>query len=202
MQKAVSIEDIAGLRENLIRSLTENTKGCFWMDSITALLERRTIRAYRPDPIPAETMNQMLTCAKYAPSALGLQNRHFTVVEDQQLLKDTVEACLKNGGNFVPGHVPFYNAPSVVVVSGPKDFRMNREDAACAVMALMLAAHSLGLASCYICSILPGLNDPAILARLKLPQNYVPLGCVCLGYAAEPAPEPKPRRTDDITFIR
>lgn len=166
------------------------------------LMQRRTIRAFRSDAIPQETMEKILLAAKYAPSAIGLQNRFFTVVQNRALMDRIVDAAGKNGGTFRPGHIPFYNAPAVVVVSAPEDFRFGREDAACAIENILLSAAALGLGSCYICSVLPGLRSPEIMRELQLPAGYVPCGCVSLGFPAQAAPEPKPRRTDDIAWVR
>lgn len=166
------------------------------------LLKRRTIRSFQPRAIPDETMDQILLAGRYAPSGMGLQNRHFTVVQDPGLMKEIVAATEKAGGKFVPGHTPFYGAPDVVVLSAPKDFKLNREDAACAAENLLLAAYAFGIGSCYICSVVPGLRDESILKRLNLPRNYIPFGCVALGFPAQGAPGPKARRTDDVTWIR
>lgn len=165
------------------------------------LLKRRTVRAFRSDPIPKETLEKILLAARYAPSAIGLQNRFFTIVQNRALMERIVAAAGKNGGTFRPGHTPFYNAPAVAVVSAPADFRYNREDAACAIQNILLAAEALGLGSCYICSVLPGLRDPEIMAELKLPEGYVPCGCVSLGFAAAAPEAPKPRRENDTAMI-
>lgn len=170
-------------------------------DFYEMLLKRRTIRAFKPDAIPKETMDRLLLAAKYAPTAMGRQDRHFTVVNSRAVMEAVISACAKNGANFVPGHTPFYGAPSVVVVSAPKSSAYGRENAACAIENLMLAACALGLGSCYICSVLPGLRDASVMEKLKLPSDYVPCGCVSIGFPAVEAPEPKPRRTDDVTLI-
>lgn len=169
--------------------------------SYDILLSRRTIRAFRPDAVPAETMRRLILAAKYAPTAMGMQDRHFTVLNNRAVMDDIVAAAVKNGAGFVPGHTPFYNAPTVVVVSAPEHAKYGRENAACAIENLLLAAHALGLGTCYICSVLPGLRDPEIRNELRLPAGYVPLGCVSVGYPAQTAPEPKPRREDDVTVI-
>jgi nitroreductase len=166
------------------------------------LLTRRTVRAFQPKPVPEEVLADLLKTAKFSPSGMGLQGRHFTVIENQKLLSDIVAETVRHGGSFVPGHTPFYNAPAVLVVSAPKEFAYNREDAACAVMGFLFAAHAHGLASCYICSVLPGLNDPEILKALQLPEGYVPFGSVAFGYAEGEIPAPKARRTDDVTYLR
>ncbi|HEX3039183.1 MAG TPA: nitroreductase [Caproiciproducens sp.] len=170
--------------------------------TIEALLDRRTIRAFRTEQISEEELTDILQAARFAPSSMGMQARHFTVVQDKKLIADIVTATVKNGGKFVPGHTPFYNAPTVIVLSAPESSKYNREDAACAVMNVMLAAHAYNLGTCYICSVLCGLRDEDIMKRLRLPENYIPLGCVALGYPAENAPAPKERRTDDINYVR
>ena len=112
------------------------------------LLKRRTIRSFRPDAIPKEIMNQLILAAKYAPTAIGLQDRHFTVVNNRSLMEDIVSAAVRNGAAFLPGHTPFYNAPTVMIVSAPEKSKYGRENAACAIENLMLAACAFGLGSC------------------------------------------------------
>ncbi len=170
--------------------------------TIEDLLDRRTIRTFRQEQISEEELTDILIAAKYAPSSMGMQARHFTVIQNKQLMTDIVDTTVKNGGGFAPGHIPFYNAPTVVVLSAPESGKYGREDAACAVMNVMLAAQAYGLGSCYICSVVPGLRDPEIIPQLKLPQGYIPCGCVALGYAKENAPAPKERKTDDTTYVR
>lgn len=170
--------------------------------TIEALLDRRSVRAYRPEQISEEELTDILQAAKFAPSTKGLQKRHFTVIQNKKLIAEIVETAKKNGASFLPGHIPFYNAPTVIVLSAPADAEHGREDAACAIMNLMLASHAYGLGSCYICSVLDGLRDENIIKQLKLPDNYIPLGCISVGYPSEQSPAPKKRRTDDISYIR
>lgn len=170
--------------------------------TLETIYGRRTVRSYGPKQIPEEILEELLRAGRYAPSAVGLQGRYFTVVQNKDLMRDIVSATLKDGGKFVPGHVPFYNAPTVIVVSVPREAKYNREDAACSIMNILNAAYSLGLGTCYICSTNPGLNDPDILGRLRLPEHYMPVGCLCVGYPDGEAPEPKERRTGDVSYIR
>lgn len=163
---------------------------------------RRTVRSYGPKQIPDEILEELLRAGRYAPSALGMQKRHFTVIQNGELMADIVSATVKNGGKFVPGHVPFYHAPTVLVLSVPREAMCGREDAACSVMNILNAAYSLGLGTCYICSANPGLNDPEIMGRLRLPEHYAPVGCVCVGYPDGEIPGPKARRTGDVSYIR
>lgn len=170
--------------------------------TLETILGRRTVRSFDPKPIPEELLNELLLAGRYAPSAMGLQGRHFTVIQNRDLMRDIVDATAKNGGKFVPSHVPFYNAPTVIVLSVPETAKYGREDAACSIMNIMDAAYSLGLGSCYICSTNPGLNDPDILGRLCLPERYRPVGCVCVGRPEGEIAGPKERRSGDVSTIR
>ncbi len=170
--------------------------------TIEALLDRRSIRAYRSEQISEEELTDILQTARFAPSAKGLQERHFTVIQNKQLIADIVAATQKNGGQFMPGHVPFYSAPTVIVLSAPEASKYGCEDISFAAMNIMLSAHAYGLGTCYIGSVISGLRDEDIMKRLKLPENYVPMGCLSVGYPREHAPTPKERRSDDTNYIR
>jgi len=170
--------------------------------TIEALLDRRAVRAYRPEQISEEELTDILLAAKFAPSTMGMQARHFTVIQNKQLLADIVSVAVENGAKFVPGHVPFYSAPTVIVLSAPESAKYNRVDCSCAIMNIMLAAQAYGLGSCYICSVNDGLRDERIMKRLKLPDQCIPFGCVTVGYPSENAPAPKERRDDDISYVR
>lgn len=167
---------------------------------IETLLERRSVRSYRPEQISEEELSDILHAAKYAPTARGLQARHFTVVQNKQFIAEIVS--LATGNSVNEGDSPFYNAPTVIVLSAPQDAKYGREDCACAIMNIMLAAEALGLGTCYICSVLNGLRDERILSHLKLPEGYIPFGSVTVGYPKEHGLAPKERRSDDISYIQ
>lgn len=170
--------------------------------TLETIYGRRTVRSFRTEQIPEEALEEILRAGRYAPSAMGLQGRFFTVVQNRELMRDIVSATEKKGGKFLPGHIPFYNAPTVLVLSVPSTAKYGREDAACAIMNILNAAWSLGLGTCYVCSTNPGLNDPEITGRLCLPDHYAPVGCVCVGYPEGMIPNPKERRTGDVRYIR
>ena len=69
---------------------------------------------------------------------------------------------------------------------------------------MVLAAHALGLGSCYIasfkeCLLVPKYKD--IKAALQIPDDYIPYFSLAVGYAAE-APGPRvPRKPDAVSYI-
>ena len=170
--------------------------------TVDSLLERRAIRAYRPEQISEEELTDILNVTKYAPSSLGMQERHFTIIQSKELIREILDSCEKHGCTYSPGHIPFYDAPTVVVISAPENGNCNREDVACATTYLMLAAHSYGIGTCYIYSTLPGLRDPEIMKKLQIPEGYCPYASISMGYPKDHAPAPKERRRDDVTYLR
>jgi len=78
------------------------------MDLITAIQERKSIRAFKPDPVPRETLEQILKLALHAPSAINLQSWEFTVVigeEKERLSRRLIKAYREKQIPCGPGNV-------------------------------------------------------------------------------------------------
>ena len=54
------------------------------MDLIKAINERKSVRAFRPDPVPRKTLEEILKLTILAPSAINLQPWEFTVVTGEE----------------------------------------------------------------------------------------------------------------------
>ena len=184
-------------RKVLTMSLNEFTK---------ALIERRSTKSYIPNKqVPEEILQAVLTAGQYAPSSMNQQKRFFTVIQDIDFIKEISDKTLQmmENGGFTPTrpNMPFYLAPTVIVCSAPKDTKLGREDVACSIMNMLHAAHSYGLGSCYI-GIALGIFDSDIQKRFQLPDGYEPVACVVLGYEQDAPAPAKPRRTNNIYYIR
>jgi nitroreductase len=55
------------------------------MDVIEAIKRRKSIRGYKPDPVPREVLRQILELASHAPSAMNTQPWEFTVLTGEVL---------------------------------------------------------------------------------------------------------------------
>ena len=101
------------------------------------------------------------------------------------------------------GH-PFYGAPVVCVVLTDPEVSTCVEDGALVIGNLMLAAHSLGVASCWIHRArqeFESAEGKALMKKWGVSENYAGIGHCILGYAAqEPAPA-KPRKADFIVRV-
>ena len=83
-------------------------------ETMNTLLQRRSCRAYRPDPVEEEKLQAVLQAGLYAPSAMGRQSVTLVVVQDQALLAELETANAEIRGN--PGAKLFYGAPAMVIV--------------------------------------------------------------------------------------
>ena len=173
---------------------------------IRNIIERRSVRSFDPDRKVAD--NDLMTILKagaYAPSAMNAQAWHFTAVSDAAKLSALNEAVkAEMGASDIERNIArskdetynfYYHAPLLVIVSVSDKAYYPREDAACALENMFLAAHAVGLGSCWI-NQLGGDNCEKLrdlLTEAGVPAGHRVYGCCALGYAAgEPAPR-KPR---------
>jgi nitroreductase len=150
---------------------------------------RRSIRQYRPDPVPDEMIEQLLQAARCAPSASNRQPWAFVVVRDPDILQQVAE---HSAYYFVRwAHVE--EAPLLIILCGYSKSRIYRqflhEDIGLAGGQIMLQAEALGLGTCWI----GGLDRKAIAAILKVPEEWEIVGLLTVGFPAE-EPEPTARR--------
>lgn len=161
---------------------------------IDAMRERRSIRAYTGEVPPRELIDQVIDAGLWAASGMNRQGPIVVAVTDRAL-RDRLSAMNAEIMGR-PGTDPFYGAPVVLVVLAPRDQPNRVYDGSLVMGNLMLAAHALGLGSCWIHRAREEFDTPEgkeILAELGVEGDYEGIGHCVLGYAAE-APEPKPRR--------
>lgn len=181
-------------------------------DILELIHTRRSIRRYEARPVPAELIEQILEAAIRAPSAHNRQPWRFVVVEGEaakQRLAAAMGERLRNdlAADGLPpefierdagrSYSRISAAPLLVVLcltmadmDDYSDERRSRNEAIMAAQSvamagqnLMLAAHALGLGSCWLCG---PLFCPATVRRaLGLPDDWQPQGLVTLGYPAQ-----------------
>jgi len=156
---------------------------------LTLLKGRRSIRRYRPDPVPDEMVEQLLEAGRWAPSASNRQPWAFIVVRDKTILRQVAQ------------HAAYYfirwahvaEAPLLIVLCGDARNRIYRrflhEDVGLAGGQMMLQAKALGLGTCWI----GALDREAIAGILKLPDRLEIVGLLTVGFPAEDPPPP-PRK--------
>lgn len=184
------------------------------MDLEAALAGRRSIRSYRPEPVPEQVLDHLIQCAVLAPNAVNQQPWTFTVLRDAGELDALSNAAKRHMLGSLPagihaehfrarlqdpGFQIFYHAPALIVISGNEPGPWIVEDCAMAAENLMLAAHGAGLGSCWIGFAQGYLATAEGKARLGMPPDWVPVAPIALGYAAE-SPAPAPRKPPTILW--
>ncbi len=111
------------------------------MEVFDCIRNRRTVREFRPDPIPEEVLRKILQAGRWAPSSSNSQPWHFVVVQDPATLKRLGEIATQ--GTFVA------NAPVVIAIvmdNAPRP----QLDAGRAIQQMELVAWSEGLGTCFV----------------------------------------------------
>ena len=181
-------------------------------ETIRAIFQRRSVRAYKPEQLTDEQVQTLLHCAIAAPSARNAQPWHFTVIQNQALLDDFAEAfrqCAldadaewiqKLGEN--PDYHVFFHAPTVVLISARADEK--GFNLGLAAQNMVLAAQSMGLGSVILGLPMRVFNRSEgqdLSLRLKLPNDVRPFMCVALGYPDQ-TPNARPRNFDVAEWVR
>jgi nitroreductase len=168
---------------------------------LAAISERRSIRGYKKDSTTKEQLDALLKAASEAPSARNQQPWHFTVVRNKAIVSEVNAEANKILGEDL-GDI-FYDAPTVIFISGEKNWKWSKLDAGIAVQTIALAAHALGLGS-----VILGLPDAAFSGPrqeyfnnlLKFPKNYEFAVAIALGVPAT-TKEPHDAAPDKIQYV-
>ncbi len=165
------------------------------MDIFEVFRDRRSIRKYQDIPVEKDKLEQVLDAARLAPSWKNLQCWHFLVVSEPSRKSALLEAFPESN----PGAKAIASAPlSIVVCADPRasgkenDIEYYIADTAIAFEHLCLAAHALGLGTCWM----GWFNEEKIRAALGIPASIKVVGITPLGYPAQ-EPKPRPRKTLD-----
>lgn len=167
---------------------------------LTAIKERRSIRKYKKEQISDEQLKAILEAATYAPTGQGKQSPVMVVVQNPELIE---KLSRLNAGVMGSDGDPFYGAPTVVVVLADSARGTCVEDGSLVMGTLLLAAHAVGVDSCWIHRAREVFETPEgkeLLKEWGLSDNYIGIGNCILGYRDCEYPEPKERKKDYIIY--
>lgn len=168
---------------------------------LQAIESRRSVRRFKPDMVPAELLDQVLQAGTYAATGMGRQSPIILAVTDPKVRDQLSRMCAAIMGGDKD---PFYGAPVVLVVLADKSRPTCVYDGSLVMGNLMLAAHSLGLGSCWIHRAKEEFESPegkALLTSLGIQGEYEGIGHCILGYPEGELPQPAPRKENWIYRI-
>ena len=163
---------------------------------------RRSCRAYTAQPVEPEKLKAILEAGTWAASGHGWQAAKIVVLQDAAEIAELERMNAAVLGN--PAAHPFYGAPVVCVVLTDPERNTCVEDGALVMGNLMLAAHSLGIASCWIHrarEVFASAEGKALLQQWGVEGEWIGIGHCILGYAAEPEKPAAPRLEGRIVRI-
>jgi nitroreductase len=158
------------------------------------LIEKRySVRAYKPDPVEDEVLNQVLEAARLAPTATNAQPFQLIVIHTAGREAELNRIYRKDW---------FVQAPLVICICGiPAEGWVRRDgknytevDVAIAMDHLILAATDVGLGTCWIGAFYPA----AAREVLGLPDGVEPIAFTPLGY---PADQPRPKKRKALSEL-
>ena len=154
---------------------------------------RRSVRKFKTCQVEQDKLDLILEAGTWAPTAMGKQSPKIIAVQNPQEVEKLVKL---NASILGTDSNPYYGAPTILLVlTAPCGTSV--EDGSCVLQNMMLAAHSLGLATCWIhrekqmfdCD-----EGKAMLKAWGIEEPLVGVGSLALGYADCELPTPKPRK--------
>ena len=169
---------------------------------LKAMRERRSVRSYKSDPVPQELIEQVVQAGTYAATGMNRQSPIILAVTNKEM-RDKLSKM--NADVMGSDKDPFYGAPVVIVVLADKSVPTYVYDGSLVMGNLMLAAHTLGLGSCWIHRAKQEFDSPEgkeILAQLGVTGDYEGIGHCILGYPAGDLPAEKPRKENYVYWAK
>ena len=170
---------------------------------LKAIRQRRSYRKYESKQISAEQLQTVLEAGTWAPTGMGKQDPYIVAVQNPAICDELRKMNAEVMGTTSD---PYYGAPTIVLVFASADWANNVKDASLVLGTMMLAAHSVGLASCWINredAMFASERGKQLMKEFGLPKGLVGVGALALGYGAEGgAHAPKPRKADYYKVVK
>ena len=145
------------------------------MDVYQCIRSRRTVRDYKPDPIPQELVRKILQAGRWAPSSSNTQKWHFIAVQN----RDTLAALGK-----IATHGPFIGQAPLTIAVVMDDAPRPQLDAGRALQQMELMAWSEGVGMCFV-GVREADQQQAIKELLGIPEGMELITLLPFGYRAD-----------------
>jgi nitroreductase len=145
-------------------------------DRISFLRTLRAHRAFRPDPVPQEVVDDILEVARWSGSASNKQPWEIVVIRD----RDTLRSLASVDG--YAGHLAGAPLGMVLIMKGERAEQETYDEGRLAER-IMLAAHAHGVGSSI--GWIVGAGRDAARELLGVPEGKVVRTAISLGYADE-----------------
>lgn len=155
------------------------------------IINRRSIREFKPNPVPDSTIQEIIKAAQFAPTSRNNRSTEFIIVKEQNAKQKLYKTA-------IPEQEFIKEAPVIIVpVTNPGKTNQPVQDLALATQNIFLQATKLGLGTVW-----KNLKPPVaaeIKKILSIPEQSMIINMIPLGYSKEPA---KPHTEDDFELKR
>lgn len=170
-------------------------------ETLELMQTRRSVRDFKPDMVPEDILDKIIEAGLWAANGRNRQSPIIIKVTDKSV-RDRLSRL--NAEIMGTDSDPFYGAPAVLIVLADKSAPTYLYDGSLVMGNLMLAAHSLGIGSCWIHRAKEEFDDPAgkeLLKELGIEGDYEGIGHCVLGYVNGEYPETKARKENRVYSI-
>lgn len=171
------------------------------------IMTRRSIRKYKPQPVPRDTMQTILECGINAPNGQNKQSWEVRVVDNPEFINGITEVYKKQNPKVAEDPSfknMFRNAPTVAFIARDPSYDFSQVDCGLLSGNMMLSAWSMGIGSCCLGGpvrfMLTDKEAAPYLKKLGFTDGYELTLCIAFGYPDE-APAAKPRDMSKVKFI-
>ncbi len=185
---------------------TETETSQFENATIESIMNRRSIRKYKPQAVGRDTMMQIATCGIYAANGQNKQSWEVRIVDTPSRMEEIKELMVKGNTDLDAEMVKgcFRNAPVMAFIARAVSYDFSAYDCGLLAGNMMVAAQSLGVGSICLGSPVRFINNGVTTAEitnlLGFSEGFELSLCVGFGYAEEipTAPERKPEKVQFI----
>ena len=184
-------------------------------ETIKTILQRRSVRTFAQEQFPDADLDLILQAARFAPTSRNTQMWRFTALRRRETIdrltqevKAATSRMKENRYKALVGQETYtvnFGAPTFVIATVHRTNSTSpAADVALALGNMMLAAHSLGLGSCWINQLNVLNEEPEFrkhLTSLNIPQEHDIYGCLTIGIPAKGYPDASPRREGVINIL-
>lgn len=165
------------------------------------IMTRRSVKKYLPDMPKKEDIDKIIDAGLAAASGRNMQASVVIAVTNKEIRDELSRA---NAAIMGAGADPFYGAPCVLVVLAEKTAHTYVYDGSLTLGNMMLAAHELGLGSCWIHRAKEVMDQPQWkewIKSLGFVGEYEGIGNLVVGYTDGEFPAEKERREGRVVYV-
>jgi nitroreductase len=183
------------------------------------IYNRRSVRKFKPDPIPETKIRKILDAARMAPTSGNQQPWKFLVIKDKKLIDQMMEACVNESLSSYGANPTsetkeqyeakirkilsegYFSAPVFIVVLTDNNSKYpdyNHWDGPLAAGYLMLAARAMGYGTVFITD---AISESVTKEVLQIPDNYTRVCITPLGVPVEWPAKPPKKNLDEMISI-